>query len=78
MPVTHTAAWAAAKAPSYCSAAGTPLASPVVEGGSFGFSVSTDSDAATIAVGQPDATGGQGLVYAYNQVGVADEAALIT
>jgi hypothetical protein len=30
--------------------------------------VSTDETGATIAVGQPDAEGGQGLMYAYNQV----------
>jgi len=58
----------AAGTPSSCSRTGTPLATPVVGGGSFGFSVSTDEKASTIAVGQPDATGSQGIVYAYNQV----------
>jgi hypothetical protein len=54
--------------PSYCSGTGTPLQSPVVGGGSFGFSVSANSDASTVVVGQPDAVSGQGLVYAYNHV----------
>lgn len=54
--------------PSYCSTTGTPLETPVVSGGSLGFSVSTDSVASTVAVGQPDAESGQGLLYAYNQV----------
>ncbi|KAI8463088.1 MAG: hypothetical protein J3K34DRAFT_158219 [Monoraphidium minutum] len=59
---------ALAGAPSYCSVSGTPLPAPVVEGGAFGFSVAADASASTIAVGQPDAEGGVGLQYAYNQV----------
>jgi hypothetical protein len=59
---------ASAGTPSYCSPSGTPLQAPVVEGGSFGFSVSVDSAASTIAVGQPDAEDGDGLLYSYNQV----------
>ena len=58
----------AAQGPSYCSKTGTPLQSPVVGGGSFGFAVSVDHKAETIVVGQPDATDGAGLVYNYNQV----------
>lgn len=54
--------------PSYCSKTGTPLQTPVVGGGSFGFSVSTNDKADTVVVGQPDAEGGKGLVYAYNHV----------
>jgi hypothetical protein len=40
----------------------------VVEGGSFGFAVATDETGSTVAVGQPDAEDGRGLMYAYNQV----------
>ena len=57
-----------AGAPTYCATTGTPLQTPVVEGGSFGFSVATDAVGSTIAVGQPDAEEGRGLMYAYNQV----------
>jgi hypothetical protein len=54
--------------PTYCSKTGTPLQAPVVGGGSFGFSVATDEHAGTVVVGQPDATDGLGIVYAYNQI----------
>ena len=57
-----------ATVPSYCSTSGTPLQTPVVEGNSFGFSVSTNDKASTVVVGQPDATDSQGIVYAYNQI----------
>lgn len=59
---------ARAAAPSYCARTGTPLPAPVVEAGSFGFSVSADEKGSTIAVGQPDATNQAGIVYNYNQV----------
>ncbi|GBF98091.1 histidyl-tRNA synthetase [Raphidocelis subcapitata] len=58
----------AGNAPTYCSKTGTPLQAPVVGGGSFGFSVSTNVNADTVIVGQPDANGGKGLVYAYNHI----------
>ncbi|KAI8463087.1 MAG: hypothetical protein J3K34DRAFT_445283, partial [Monoraphidium minutum] len=59
---------ALASPPTYCSSTGTPLQTPVVEGGSFGFSVSVDAVGDTIGVGQPDAEDGRGLMYVYNQV----------